>query len=382
MTQRTRSRHSITPAEDARGKYAAVAVLFAILGALALAASFSGCRHVNVGQVVDVIGDLTKPPTGTTQPPSTTVPPAACAPLCVGENQTGCKVEPAPGVCKHVCSTPWIAGGITLVDRPEQCPAPPVTPDPPVIPPVVTPSGPCAILPGDNYELLPRIPPTAAMVAHLSAAMAAVSGVERCDGSCRSGALTYQTDLDRVVVLLQGLGYCAGRQVAGAPEIAVQAKGSEEVWTFQPYEMGGFRCMCPPSASEPPDRWRLKAPPVPECLSLSWIKLELQDGKAKRHINATPQHKGYEDCMGISYAGRGDCPLGPEGSSLRPMCEAKHKPYTWTVTPDPGWDLAPEQDTGLPNPLVIKLEARQDGTVKVCSAEGVCGELVTQAVPQ
>jgi hypothetical protein len=70
-----------------------------------------------------------------------------------------------------------------------------------------------------------------------------------------------------------------------------------------------------------------------------------------------------------------------EGDPDRAACENAYGPYTWTVKPEVPWEHAPEPDGSDDpprNPLVIRLEARVPGVVRVCAANGICGEVVTQ----
>jgi hypothetical protein len=235
------------------------------------------------------------------------------------------------------------------------------------------------IVPGSDWEIQPRT--ESPYVAAVNATLLAEVG-DRCaiGSACPLLVGGEQAFIEAIIGRLRAKGLAAGRQVENGDKVAVGLSQLDN-WTFHVVGFGSATrpptVAWQPSKAEPPDHWIAPGPPAPDCLSLSWIKLDVQDGKALRHINATPQHRGAADCDSIGYPARGDCPLGPEGGTLRPFCEAKHAPWTWSVTPDPGWDLAVEPSTGLANPLVIKLQARQEGVVKVCSAEGICGEIAT-----
>lgn len=298
------------------------------------------------------------PPNPPTPGPTST--PVAHSPLCSGPGQHSCWTEVAAGDWRYVCSTPWLPGGVTNVSDPSKCPVPP------------GPSEYC-VKPGGTYELIQDGPAPISLDYQVSKALAEVAGTGTiCDGSCKSSASTYQADIDKLISKFP----CAGRQVAGAPEFAIRMDDSTE-WTYQPYEMGGFKCMCPPSKSEPATHWRpVSAPPTPQptptptpaatCPPVTRIDLKVAY-YAQRSIDTTPKVEGLELCTSLGFTDRRECPLGVDGDPRRPICEAASGPYTCTAPSGAACDKFND------NPL--QFAAASSGTYKVCAATGACGSI-------
>lgn len=77
-------------------------------------------------------------------------------------------------------------------------------------------------------------------------------------------------------------------------------------------------------------------PPV--CLPPSRIDLAYRPpaGGSRPIVDATPKVVGCDACLALGFPqGQCVCPLGPEGSNQRAICEAQAAPYTWTVNATP-----------------------------------------------
>jgi hypothetical protein len=341
-----------------------------------VAAAFSGCRSIGTFPIPGPT------PVPTPIPTPTPDPILACVPLCVGEDQTGCKVVPAPGVCKHVCSTPWVAGGITLVDQPEQCPAPPTTPDPPVEPPAGTgqpfPTGHPAFTAIDGAAQK--------LGSAVNAAGLVVLGCALGSAGCQWAVPPVEA-MDALNARLRMAGYNAGRYDddhsgpwAGSDVLAVQAPGSDNWEEWSVYNYGGLPNGRHATAFAFKGAFRLDQPaalPFPKIkqfgrdphhngaplLSVSYL--------ACRVIDATPLVADAAYCEAefpdnpgqwrlCPYSGEDDPERGIVGRKARRMAgEAAAGPYEWVYN-----GQLVEYNNG--NPLQIKV-CYGPGVARLCA---------------